>query len=196
MNESIAHNGIVASKRVIALVAVARNGVIGRNQELPWRLRSDLQRFKKSSMSHCLIMGRKTYDSIGRPLPGRQTIIVSRQPKEDLLQTLGTSTGSLPPSDTSTSLAIASSLEEALDMVPTEKIAFIVGGAEIYRQAMPLCTEVWLTRVEADVDGDASFHWNTEGWNLVSSESIPAGEFDQYPTTFQRWTRKAISPSP
>jgi dihydrofolate reductase len=156
------------------LVAMAQNGVIGRQNQLPWHLRSDLQRFKQLTMGHSLIMGRKTFESIGRVLPGRQTIVLTRSP------------GFACPG-----IVTAASLAEGLALVEPGRQAFIVGGSQVFRDALPLVSRILLTRVLAEVDGDAAFEgWNPVGWRLVSSEAIPAGEHDDWPTRFEVWEKR------
>ncbi len=124
-----------------ALVAMAKNRVIGRDNTLPWRLSADLKRFKQLTMGHTLVMGRKTYESIGRPLPGRRMVVITRQP------------GFRPEG-----VQVVHSLEEALAAAPAdEQELFIGGGAEIYRQAMPLTDRLYLTVIEREVEGDAYF---------------------------------------
>jgi dihydrofolate reductase len=164
-----------ASPRWIAVVAVADNGVIGRDDQLPWKLRSDLRRFKSMTMGHCLLMGRKTFQSIGKPLPGRQTIVLSR-------------TGFACPFP---QVKIAATLAEVAALVVPPADIMVVGGAEIYSLALPLCNELWITRVRAEVQGNVFFptvDWSQ--WNRVHYESIQAGEADQWPTEFEKWTRK------
>jgi dihydrofolate reductase len=153
---------------------MASNGVIGRGNALPWRLRSDLKRFKQMTMGHCLVMGRKTYQSIGRPLPGRQTIVLTRTGFE--------------PDDAH--VAVASSVERIERLVEPQRQVMVVGGAEVYRAALPHCDTLWLTRVLADIDGDTHFpqvDWDT--WELLTSEHHDAGQYDDWPTEFQIWKR-------
>jgi dihydrofolate reductase len=165
------------------VVAVATNGVIGREQQLPWRLRTDLQRFKKITMGHALIMGRKTLESIGRLLPGRETIVLTRN-----------SSFRMP------GVSVANSLEQALDMPQPSCHPFVVGGSEVFEQALPLVNRILLTRVLADVDGDTFFHacetskLRAKGWRITQEEYISAGENDDWPTEFETWERfgKAI----
>jgi dihydrofolate reductase len=155
------------------LVAVAQNGVIGRQNQLPWHLRSDLQRFKQLTMGHSLIMGRKTFESIGRVLPGRQTIVLTRSPEL-----------------ASPGVAVAGSLAEGLALVEPGRQAFIVGGSQVFRDALPLVQRILLTRVLAEIDGDALFEgWNPLNWRLVSSAAVPAGEHDDWPTIFEVWEK-------
>jgi dihydrofolate reductase len=151
-----------------AVVAVSQSGVIGRNNTLPWRLRSDLQRFKRLTMGHALIMGRKTFESIGKPLPGRQTIVLSRQKNWDF-----------------PGVCIVPSIDEALRQITGGKIGFVVGGAEIYRISMPKITNLYLTKVLADVAGDATFvPWNDSGFQCIERAYVPADEFNEWPSEF------------
>lgn len=124
---------------VTIVAAVARNGVIGRDNDLPWRLPEDLRRFKQLTMGGVLVMGRRTYESIGRPLPGRRTIVVSRDPG---LRIDG--------------VEVAASLEEALARAGDGEV-YVVGGGEIYRQAMGLADALEITEVDAEPEGDTFF---------------------------------------
>ena len=130
------------------IVAVSDNGVIGQEGELPWHLSSDLRRFKRLTMGHPILMGRKTYESIGRLLPGRITVVLSRQaayPAEGAI--------------------VAGSLDEALSRVSGDNEVFIIGGAELYRSTLQRVSRIYLTVVHAQVEGDTYFpevdwtHW-------------------------------------
>lgn len=123
---------------VSLIVAVSERGVIGRGNDLPWRLPADLRRFKSLTMGHTLIMGRRTYDTVGKPLPGRKTIVVSRN---------GT-----PIAGVVVSRSVEAALEEARRLEPTE--VFVAGGAEIYMLALPYVQRMYLTRVGGTVHGD------------------------------------------
>jgi dihydrofolate reductase len=126
---------------VISLIAaLARNRVIGWQGDIPWDLPADRRKFRELTMGHPLIMGRRTYESIGRPLPGRATIVLTRQ------------AGYLAPG-----CRVAHSLAEALALVADADEVFICGGEEIYRQALPLAERLYLTLVEAEPVGDAWF---------------------------------------
>lgn len=122
------------------LVARSRNGVIGRDNQLPWRLRDDLQCFKQRTLGNPIIMGRKTWESLGKPLPGRQNIVITRQAEYR--------------ADGAT---IAHSLNEAIALCAELERAYIIGGADIYRQALPLVEVLWISEVAAEIDGDAHF---------------------------------------
>lgn len=123
------------------IVAVARNGVIGKEGGLPWHVSEDLKHFKKTTNGHAIIMGRKTYDSIGRPLAGRRNIVVTR-----------TAGAVFPGCET------ANSLEEAIGLArTTDPCPFIIGGASLYEQALPLATELHVTTIDKEVEGDTYF---------------------------------------
>ena len=138
-------------KRVSLLVAVARNGVIGNKGKLPWRLPADLKRFKELTMGHHIIMGRKTYESIDRLLPGRTTVIVTRQRDYQV-------SGAI----------IANSLEEAIAACKGDDEIFVIGGAEIFREAFPLANRIYLTEIHANFEGDVFFpEWNKNDWKEI-----------------------------
>ena len=154
------------------IAAVARNGAIGKNNQLLVHLPGDLPRFKKLTLGCPVIMGRKTWESIGRPLPQRRNIVITRNP---LWQANGAeATGSLA---------------EALARVAAEPKAFVIGGAQIYAQAMPLADELALTEIDADFDGDAFFPaWDRSRFEQASREdhTSPQGlrySFTRYTTT-------------
>ena len=154
----------VSSQPSIALVAaVARNGVIGRHNTLPWHLPEDLQRFKALTMGHPVIMGRKTFDSIvamlKKPLPGRTSIVISRSP------------GQLQLAPEWTDVRTVATLEEALCQAPAGSTMHVIGGAQIYELAMPHATHLYMTEVLSDFEGDAHFpHWDRSQWLEVSRE--------------------------
>jgi dihydrofolate reductase len=164
--------------RISIIVAAAENGIIGRGGGLPWRLSDDLRRFKRLTMGHTIIMGRRTWESIGGALPGRRTIVVSRNPK---LQ--------IDVAD----VEVAASLEKALEFANAsgEDEAFIVGGAELYRESLSRADRIYLTRVCAAVDGDTSFPsvvWNE--WQLVESEEHEPTEKNEYAYLFETYDRR------
>ena len=151
------------------IVAMTRSGVIGRDGQLPWRLSADLKRFKALTMGHHLLMGRKTWDSLGRPLPGRTSVVISRQ--RDLL---------LPPG-----VLTARSLDEALLLAGGDDQPFVIGGSQIFALALPRASKLLVTWVEADVPGEIRFPaWDAEEWSLVKSQAFPADGQNEYPTTF------------
>ncbi len=142
------------------IVAVADNGVIGKQNGLPWRLPEDLRRFKALTLGKPIVMGRKTFESIGKPLPGRTNIVVTRQAELALPGCVVT--GSL-----AAAVAAAGAAEEIM----------IIGGADIYRQALPLAQRVYLTEVHGAVDGDAGFPGlDAQQWRELAREDYPADE--------------------
>lgn len=161
---------------VSIIVAASENNVIGRHNQLPWHLPADLKYFKQTTIGKPIIMGRKTYESVGRPLPGRPNIVVTHQPD-------------YAPEG----IIVRSSLESALDAARTFDTAeiFITGGSEIFKQALPsLVQRVYLTRVHATMEGDAFFpQLDSREWKLVSSDPRPADEKHAYAFTFEVWER-------
>jgi dihydrofolate reductase len=142
--------------KVVLVVAVADNGVIGADGDLPWRLPPDLAHFKRTTMGHVLVMGRKTFESIGRPLPGRTTVVVTRQ-----------------PSWSADGVLTAGSLGEALTVgAGHEGDVMVVGGGEVYAQALDLADEVVLTEVHLSPEGDAHFPaLDPAAWREVAREA-------------------------
>lgn len=132
----------VSSPAIVAIAAVARNGVIGAGADIPWRIPEDWQRFKRLTMGQTLIMGRKTYDSIGRPLPGRRTMVITRDPEwsREGVEVAG---------DVGSALALAAAHRS--------QTIFVAGGGEIYRAAWALLTGLEITEVNATPDGDVTF---------------------------------------
>ncbi len=124
---------------VVLIAAVGRNGVIGRDNDLPWRIREDLQHFKQLTLGHTLVMGRKTYDSIGRPLPGRRTVVITRQPDW-----------------AAEGVDVVHTLDDALKLADGNDI-FVAGGGEIYRLALPYADRLELTEVDRSPEGDVTF---------------------------------------
>lgn len=150
--------------RLSLIVAAADRGVIGQGNALPWRLPEDLKRFKALTLGKPIIMGRKTFDSIGKPLPGRTNIVISRQ--AELVLSGCYVVGSLPEA-IATAMASSDDVDEVM----------IIGGAEIYRQALPLAQRIYLTRVHASLAGDAMFPaLSAASWREVVHEDYPADE--------------------
>lgn len=166
--------------KITLIVAMARNRVIGRNNELPWRLASDLKRFKSLTMGHHVIMGRKTYDSIGRPLPGRTFIVVSRSWK------------TAPEG-----VLVVRSVEEALETACGEEEVFVLGGADIFRLTLPIAHRLHLTLVHADVEGDILFpKIDFSEWRLVSQEDRSADENNEHAVSFLIYERRLAPRGP
>ncbi|MEJ2189497.1 MAG: dihydrofolate reductase [Acidobacteriota bacterium] len=156
--------------RVSLIVAVSENGVIGRDGGLPWRLSKDLSRFKQLTMGHHLVIGRRTWEEVGTPLPGRIMVVVTRD------RTFAAD-----------GVLVAHSLDEALDLVRDDDEPFIGGGAEIYRMALErsMVDCLYITRVHAEVEGDTFFpEIDLEAWRLISREDHEADDRNQYPFSF------------
>ena len=162
--------------RMSLIAAMAANRVIGRDNRLPWHLSADLKRFKRLTLGHTLIMGRKTFESIGRPLPGRSTIVVTRQ------------TGYAPPG-----VQIARSVPEALALAQGDEEVFIAGGAELFRETLPVADRLYLTLIEKDFEGDTFFpDFDRSEWRVVEEERHEPDETDTevpYAYTFQTLDR-------
>lgn len=162
------------------VVAVAANGVIGSNNELPWRLPEDLKYFKRTTMGHPIVMGRKTFDSIGKPLPGRKNIVVTRQTDwqhdgVDVVHNL----------EDAISLAKKVCREEGVER------AMLIGGANLYEQALPECERLYLTEVHADVEGDAFFpKFARQQWREIEREDHFADDSNPYNYSFVVLTKK------
>ncbi len=164
---------MTAAVRLEIVVAVARNGIIGRGNTLPWRLPADLAHFKRLTLGHPILMGRRTWDSLGRPLPGRRNLVLTRTP------------GSIDGAD------VVHSVAEAKALVG-EGVLMIIGGAELYRLVLPEVDVLHLTRVEAEVDGDVAFpEWSEDDWQEVASVSHAADDRHDYDYTFRTLRRRA-----
>ena len=156
--------------RVSLIVAVAENGVIGRDGDLPWRLSSDLRYFKSVTMGKPIIMGRKTFQSIGRPLPGRPNFVVSRNPEFN-----------------ADGITVFSSLGAAIGQARESgcKEVMIIGGAGIYEEGLSVADRIYLTQVHADVPGDVTFPvLDPTKWTGTSRERKTAGENDDHEHSF------------
>jgi dihydrofolate reductase len=149
------------------IVAVAENGVIGKDNQLLWRLSEDLKLFKKRTSNHAIIMGRKTFDSIGKPLPNRLNIVISRSKDLEI-----------------EGCVVVNSLEKAIEMAENQTDndeVFIIGGEKIYNLSENLATKLYLTKVNANLEGDAFFNLKPyENWTLVSSVSYQKDEKNEY----------------
>ena len=160
---------------VSLIVAVSENGVIGKDGGLPWRLPADLKHFKSTTMGHHLIIGRRTWDEVGRPLPGRTMVVVTRS-------------RTFAPEGA----IVVHSMEEALEAASGDDEAFIGGGAFIYRLALArdLVDRIYLTRIHADVEGDTVFpDVDFDDWELVSEERHEADEKNEFPCSFLVYER-------
>jgi len=149
-----------AQPRISIIVAMAQNRTIGIDNTLPWRIPEDLKHFKTLTMGHHMIMGRKTFESIGRPLPGRTTVVVSRDRNLKI-----------------DGCIVAHSLAEALAACASDPEVFVVGGADIYAQALGLADALYITEIRQDVAGDAWFpEFDRETWQEVAREKRSQSE--------------------
>lgn len=166
---------------VVLIAAIADNGVIGDDNRLIWRLRTDLRHFKGLTLGRPVLMGRKTFESIGKPLPGRETVVLTRD-----------------AGFRSDGIHVAYSLKAALELgqeLGTRSAAdsvTVAGGAEIYRQALPLADRLELTLVHTKPKGDALFpEWDRAAFTETRRESHPEGPEDEHPFTFATFRRRA-----
>lgn len=155
------------------IAAVARNRVIGAGNRLIWHISEDLRHFKTITSGHPVIMGRKTFESLGRPLPNRTNVVISRQ-------TDYRAEGCI----------VVDSLVNALLLFPAAEEVFIIGGAQIYAQSLPFADRFYLTEVGADYSGDTYFpEWDRSEWRLTEQNSFPRGEKFPHPFAFLRYDR-------
>lgn len=156
---------------MIALIAcMDRNRLIGRGNQIPWHLPNDLKFFKQTTMGHTVVMGRKTFESIGKPLPGRHNIVLTRDRNYR-----------------AEGVEIVHSLEEVLER---EEDMFILGGAHIYEQFMPYADKLYITRIDAEFEGDAYFPEIDTSWQLIESQPGITDEQNPYSYTFNTYQRK------
>lgn len=154
--------------RISLIAALDQNGVIGDDGEIPWRLPADLRYFKRVTMGKPLIMGRKTYESIGRPLPGRQNIVLTRQ--RDYR---------------APGCTVVHSIEEALAAAGDVEEVMVAGGGSVYRQLLPHADRLYLTFVETTAEGDTTFpSFDPEEWRLIFEEAYAADEDNPFPHRF------------
>jgi dihydrofolate reductase len=169
----------VSGPRISLVVAHSLNRVIGRDGQLPWRLSGDLKRFKQLTMGHHLLMGRKTLESIGRILPGRTSLVLTRQRNYS------------PPVGCEAA-RVAHDLEEvvAIAAAASDSELFVIGGGEIYRLALPRAHRICLTLVDAEIIGDATFpELNRAEWRMTHEEWHPADEKNEYRFAVQVWEK-------
>jgi len=163
--------------RLSVIAAVADNRVIGRGNDLPWHLPADLKHFKRTTLGHHLLMGRKTFESIGRPLPGRTTVVISRGRPE------------VPDG-----VLVAPSVEAAVEIAHRagDRQPFVAGGSEIFREALPIADRLYLTRVRAAPEGDRWFpEWDADSWRLMTTQSRAADSKNEFPLVFETLERIA-----
>jgi len=160
---------------VILIAAMAENRALGKDNQLLWHLPDDFKRFKQLTSGHYIVMGRKTFESLPGKLPNRTHIIVSRQMGYQVDDCL-----------------TVNSLEEALRQVPQDQDVFIIGGGQIYTQALPLADVVELTRVHTEVEADTFFpEMSSKSWQLTSEEYHPKDAKHAFDFTFETYIRKA-----
>jgi dihydrofolate reductase len=159
---------------IVSLVlAASRNDVIGKDNALPWHLPADLRFFKKTTLGHPVIMGRRTFDSVGKPLPGRLNVVITRS---DAYAPEG--------------VVVVGSVDEALDRDYDCDEIFVVGGSEIYRQSMKRADRIYLTRIDEDFEGDTfAPKIDPAQWHLVSREEHEPDEKNRYRYAFEVWER-------
>ena len=164
------------TKRLSIIAAVAANGVIGRNNGLPWHLAGDLKWFKALTLGHHMIMGRRTFDSVGKPLPGRTTVVVTRD-----------------ASYCAPGVIVAPAIDDALAVASHDDEPFICGGAEIYRQTLHRADRMYITQVHAEVDGDTFFpdFDDVNEWKLADREDFEADAKNDYAYSFLTYDRVA-----
>lgn len=160
------------------IVAMSENRLIGRGGDLPWHLSADLKRFRRLTTGHAIIMGRKTYESIGRPLPQRRSIVITRQADY-----------------AAEGIETAGSLDAALTLVAadaSQNNAFVIGGAEVFREALPRAGRLYLTLVHAELEGDVFLPpFNDDEWALRSEERHAADERNDFDYSFLVYGRRA-----
>lgn len=174
---------ISARPRIALICAMARNRVIGHHNTLPWRLPADLKHFRELTTGHPLLMGRKTFESLGRPLPNRTNIVITAQ--RDFA----------PPG-----ALVAHSLDQALTLAaahvaPAKPEIFVIGGETLYTQMLPLADRLYLTQVATTVEGDAWFPpFDQEAWQELEQHAHPADEKNAYACVFRLLERKTPRP--
>lgn len=162
--------------KISCVVAVAKNNVIGKDNDIPWYLPADLKYFKKITMGHHILMGRKCYSSIGRPLPKRTNVIITRDPYYIVSNCI-----------------VTHSIEEALEIAydNKEKEVMVIGGGTIYDQTKDMWDKLYITEVDLEVDGDVHFPTiDFDQWELISEEPHKPDEKNKFPYTFKVYERK------
>lgn len=155
------------------IVAMDEQRLIGKDNDLPWKISADLQYFRRTTMGKPIIMGRNTHESIGRPLPGRQNIVISSQQNYK-----------------AEGCDVVHSIDDALALCQDAEQVMVMGGASLYQQILPLADFLYLTRVHASLDGDTWFpEWSEQDWQLISSEDHQADENNEFDYSFQLYQR-------
>lgn len=155
------------------IVAAARNNAIGKNNQLLWHMPADLKFFKETTVGHPVVMGRKTFDSVGKPLPKRRNIVITRN-----------------PDFSAEGVEVCLSLEDALGLLDNKEENFIVGGSEIYKMSLPYCDRIYFTEIDGDFEADTFFpEIDAEEWHLISKEEHHADERNPYNYRFLTYER-------
>ena len=158
---------------ITLIVAVADTGVIGRNNTLPWHLPEDLKRFKRLTMGKPVVMGRKTFESIGKPLPGRQNIVLTREPNYRR-----------------EGVTVVHDLAAVLHAAGDAAEIMIIGGSDVFRLFLPHASRVHLTRVHGDIEGDVMWPALDDTWSLTGREAYAADERHAHAMTFEVWEKR------
>ncbi len=155
--------------KISIVVAAAENGVIGKDNQLLWKLSSDLKRFKSITNGHFILLGRKTFESIGKPLPNRTSLIISRNFECDFENCF-----------------VFKTINDAIVFAAqqNQQEIFVVGGGEIYKQILPLTNTIHLTIVHTEIDGDTYFEYDDSNWKVMHSAFIPKDEKNEFDTTY------------
>jgi len=165
------------------LVILSTNNVIGRDNKLPWHMPADLKRFKNLTMGHHILMGRRTFDEIKKPLPGRVNVVITRDPQ-------------FAPEG----VAIARSIDEAISKAEAagDLEIFLIGGGEIFKQVIHIADRMYITRIHAEIDGDTYFPEfdDVNEWKLIDAEHFEADEKNAYPYSFLTYTRAGTGERP
>ena len=157
--------------RVVLVAAVAANGIIGASGRLPWHIPEELRHFKKLTLGHPVIMGRRTWESLKGPLPQRENIVVTRTPGYD-----------------ASGAAVAASLEAALALCAGEPVAFVIGGTQLFKESLPIATGMELTEIRRDYEGDTWFPaWDRSQWKETQREAHAAEDGTRF--DFVRYER-------
>jgi len=158
---------------ITLIVAVADSGVIGRDNTLPWHLPEDLKRFKRLTMGKPIVMGRKTFESIGKPLPGRQNIVLTRDAnyRRD-------------------GITVVHEVDAVLGAAGAAAEVMIIGGSDLFRLFLPRASRIHLTRVHADIEGDVMWPALDDTWSVIERETHAADERHAYAMTFEVWEKR------
>ena len=162
--------------KISMIAAMAHDRVIGKDNQMPWHLPADLAHFKRVTLGKPVLMGRKTFESIGRPLPGRRNLVISRNPG---YQAEG--------------IEVVGSIEAALALLANSAVAelMVIGGGHLYAEMLPSANCLYLTRIDLEVEGDTRFPAFDDGqWQRIDSESHPADEKNPHPYSFETWQRR------